>query len=222
MKESVEIRDKEIARILTDVTQVSLLEPFFKDDITLSDAAKELDVKLTTLLYHVTKFMRLGLIEITREEARKGKAVKYYRTTAKVFFVPFDITPSLSLKHLLAHLARPSDEVFIREITRTLQDLSSQWGIDISLDPSGQDDLRIAIRRRDRPRIQDISFNPDEPALMSSTNSLHLDFATAKDLQKDLRALFESYHKKQNPKEQLYLYRIGLTPVQDESLEPKD
>jgi hypothetical protein len=164
----------------------------------------------------------LGLIEVTKEEARKGKAVKYYRTTAKVFFVPFDITPSLSLKHLLSTLSKPTDDVFTREITRTLQDLSSQWGLDISLDPSGEDELRIAIRRKDRPRTQDISFNPDEPALMSSTSSLHLDFVTAKALQKDLRALFESYHKKQNPKEQLYLYRIGLTPVQDESLEPKD
>ncbi len=227
MKELVEIRETEIATILTDVTRVRLLEPFFREDITLTDAAKKLELKLTTLHYHVTKFIRLGLIEVTKKEARKGKAVKYYRSTAKVFFVPFDITPSLSLEHLLATLSKPTDDVFNREITRTLQDLSAQWGIDISLGPSGEEELRIAIRRYDnrrydRPRTEDISFNPDEPALMSSTSSLHLDFATAKALQKDLRELLESYHKKQNPKEQRYLYRIGLTPVQDESLESKD
>jgi hypothetical protein len=222
MKDMVEIRDTETARILTDISQVKLLEPFFYHDITLSDAAKKLEVKLTTLLYHVTKFLRLGLIEITKEEARQGKAVKYYRTTARVFSVPFDITPSLSLKHLLTELDKPSDEIFVREIARTLQDLSSEWCVDISSNSPENNDLRIDIRRKDKPRKQAVSFSPNEPALLSSISGLHLDFATAKALQKDLQELFESYHKKQNPKEQLYLYRIGLTPVQDESLEPKD
>jgi hypothetical protein len=218
MKESVEIRNAEVARLLTDLTQARLLEPFFDNDITLSDAAKKLTIKLTTLLYHVTKFIRLGLLEVTREESRKGKAIKYYQTTAKAFFVPFDLTPSLSLKHLLTHLDQPSDEIFNREMARTLQDMSSEWGVDISK----ESELLIMIRRRDRPRKPDTNFNPKGPALVSFTGEFHFDFATAKALQKDLHELLESYEKKQTQGEQLYFYRVGLTPVQDESLEPKD
>jgi hypothetical protein len=219
MKDSVEIRDTETARILTDITQARLLEPFFDNDTTLSDAAKTLDVKLTTLLYHVTKFMRLELLEVTKEEARKGKAVKYYRTTAKAFSVPFDITPSLSLKQLLTQLTQPTDDVFNREAARTLQEASSEWLLDIFCDEVNG--ITIGIRRKNRPR-EDVSFYPNDPALVSSTGTLHLDFATAKAFQKDLRALLEQYSKKQNPKEQLYFYRVGLTPARDKSFEVKD
>ncbi len=226
MNESVEVRDSNIARVLTDTTQVRLLKPFFCNDVTLSDAARKLNVKLTTLLYHVSKFLKLGLLEVSKEEARKGKAIKYYRTTAKTFFVPFDITPSLSLKHLLHQLTQPNDEVFHREIARMLQDMSSQWGIEVGVEvfsaTSSEDNIEITLRRKGQVREEDVSFNPDEPALMSSQGRLHLDFKTAKSFQQDLRELLEKYHKQQNPKEQLYFYRVGLTPVKDESYEPKD
>jgi hypothetical protein len=222
MKDTVEVRDKEIARVLTDITQVKLLKPFFEKDTTLSDAAQKLEVKLTTLLYHVSKFLKLGLLEVSKEEARKGKPIKYYRTTAKAFFVPFDITPNLSLKHLLNRLSQPDDDVFHREIARMLQDVSLEWGIEVFSNQPASDSLSIALRRKDKPREQDVSFRPEEPALISSLGRLNLDFKTAKALQHDMRELLESYSKKQNPKEQLYFYRIGLTPVQDESFEPKD
>lgn len=218
MKESVEINDTEVAKVLTDLTQVRLLEPFF-NDITLSDAAKQLEVKLTTLLYHITKFMRLGLIEVTKEEARKGKAVKYYRTTAKAFFVPFRITPNLSLKHLLNQLDKPADDVFNREMARAMQEVSAEWGLDIFYHKPEGNELSILIRRKDKPITREVTYNPDGPAIVSFSGDLHLDFATAKALQKDLQELIENYQKKQNPKEQLY---VGLTPAQDESFEPKD
>jgi hypothetical protein len=217
----MEIKNTEVAKVLTDLTQVRLLEPFF-NDITLSDAAKQLEVKLTTLLYHITKFMRLGLIEITKEEARKGKAVKYYRTTAKAFFVPFRITPSLSLKHLLGQLDKPADDVFNREMARAMQEVSAEWGLDIFYHKPEGNELSILIRRKDKPANREVTYNPDGPAIVSFAGDLHLDFATAKALQKDLQELIENYQKKQNPKEQLYLYRVGLTPAQDESFEPKD
>lgn len=225
MKESVEIRNTETARVLTDTTQVKLLKPFFCNSITLSDAAKKLNVKLTTLLYHVNKFLKLGLLEVSKEEARKGKAIKYYQTTAKTFFVPFDITPNLSLKELLHQLTQPNDEVFHREIARTLQDMSSQWGIEVGVEVfsvANEDSVGITLRRKGQPREQDVSFKPDEPALISSQGRLHLDFKTAKAFQQDLRNLLEKYHKKQSSREQLYFYRVGLTAVQDESFEPKD
>ncbi len=222
MKEKVDVTDMEVARVLTDIPQVRLLEPFLKKETTLSDAAKALDVKLTTLLYHVTKFVRLGLLEVAKEEARKGKAVKYYQTTAKAFFVPFDITPSLSLKHLLEHITQPSYDIFNRESAKVLQDISGDWGIEIFSNTTAEKGLTIAIRRRHRSRQQDTGFDPDKPAFFGSIGGFHLDFATAKAFERELRELLEHYHKKQNPKEQLYFYRIGLTPVQDESFEPKD
>jgi hypothetical protein len=222
VKERVEVNNLDIARVLTDSTQVRLLAPFFHGDTTLSDAAKELDIKLTTLLYHVTKFIRLGILEVSKEEARKGKAVKYYRTTAKIFFVPFDKTPNLSLKHLITQLTQPSDEVFNREMAKRMQDLSTEWGIEIFSDDPKERNVTFAFKGKDKPRTSVTSFNPDGPALIGLTGGLNLDFATAKAFEKELRKVLECYHEKQNSKEQLYYYRVGLTPVQDESFEPKD
>jgi predicted transcriptional regulator len=222
MKERVEVNSTDIARVLTDVTQVRLLEPFFDGEITLSDAAKKLNVKLTTLLYHVTKFMQLGILEVSKEEARKGKAVKYYQTTAKAFFVSFDITPSTSLKHLLAQLIQPTGDVFNREITKVLQELSPQWGIEISSNQPKESGVTVFIKRKDRPEQRDIAFDPEGPAVMGAYGSFNFDFSTAKNFQRDLRNLLERYQKLQTSNEQLYFYRIGLTPVRDDSFDPKD
>jgi hypothetical protein len=222
MKERIEVTDVEVARVLTDITQVRLLEPFFDDEITLSDAAKKLNVKLTTLLYHVTKFIRLGVLEVTKEEARKGKAVKYYQTTAKAFFVPFDITPSLSLKHLLTQLTQPTSDVFDRETAKVLQELSPQWGIELFSDKPKESRVSVTLRRKDKPEQRNISFDPDGPAIIGAYGSFNFDFATAKNFQRDLKELLERYKNLQTANEQLYFYRVGLTPVQDESFEPKD
>jgi hypothetical protein len=216
VKDKLEIRDAEVAKVLIDVTQTRLLEPFFNEDITLSEAAKKLEIKMTTLLYHVTKFIGLGLLTVSKEEARKGKAVKYYRTTAKVFSVPFDITPNHSLSHLLGQINQPEQVIFMRETARALQNMTSQWKLDIS------QGLTMTMSRMDKTLPNNISVGRNDPAVMSTAGGLNLDFNTAKTLEKEMRELIKSYMNKQNPKEQLYYYRIGLTPVQDESLGSED
>jgi DNA-binding Lrp family transcriptional regulator len=224
MKERVDVSDTEVARVLTDIPLVRLLEPFFKKETTLSDAAKELNVKLTTLLYHVNKFVRLGVLEVTKEEARKGKAIKYYQASAASFFVPFHITPSLSLKHLLEHITQPSYDIFNREVAKVFENLSSDWGIEICSSKHDAKSVTVSIKRKDKLEQQDTStsFDPDEPAFFGSLGDFHLDFTTAKEFERELRELLERYRKKQTSTEQLYFYRIGLTPAQDESFEPKD
>jgi hypothetical protein len=43
------------------------------------------------LHYHLSHCLRLGLVEIVREQRRAGRAVKYYRAAAKSFFVPAEL-----------------------------------------------------------------------------------------------------------------------------------
>ena len=210
------ITDETAARILTDIDSVRRLEPFMKRDVTLSEAAEELGLKLPHLLYHVNRFIKLGLLRVTHEQKRSGRAVKLYRTTAEVFFVPFRVTPSETLERLLYDLSTPQEKLFYREATRVLQKQSPTWGLAVSYDSDG---IRVALTPHEDGHVDVAStfFSPDAEALFATDGTLKLDFQTAKAFQKDLYDLYKRYNEKQHPKGQTYALRFGLTPVEDES-----
>lgn len=215
------ITSEKAARVLTDSGAVRRLEPFMKRDTTLSEAAQELNLKLPSLLYHVDKFIELGLLEVVREIARKGRAVKVYRSTAHTFFVPYHLTPSETLAQLLGNLISSSERRFHREAARTLQTLDPDWGLNISC-PSDEGISYVLAPRATNflPRLIENVLKPDAPALFLSDGTLELDFGTAKALQKDLVDLFETYRQKQDVGNQGYAYRLGLTPLHEDTFEP--
>jgi hypothetical protein len=213
MKASHDVTNAEVARVLTDLTQLRSITRFF-DEVTLSEAAKDLKIKMTTLLYRVHRWVKLDILEVSREEARKGKAIKFYRVTSKVFYVPFDLTPNESLKDLLRMLS--PTEVFDRELARVLRHMSTDWVIKISKHATKELSTNIELKQMDKKtEPDDTPTKPDDPAILSGFGFLELDFATAKALEKD-------YEKKQIKNTQSYVYRIGLTPVVNTSFEPRD
>ena len=210
------VTDETAARILTSTDSVRRLEPFMKRDTTLSEAAKELGLKLPHLLYHVNRFVDLGLLEVVREQKRGGRAVKFYGATAKTFFVPFQVTPSETLERLLYDLSTPQEKLFHREAARVLQRQSPTWGLAVSYDDGG---VRIALTPHKDGRVETASafLSPEAEALFAIDGTLTLEFQTAKALQKDLFELYKTYAEKQHPKGQTYAIRLGLTPVEDET-----
>ena len=214
------VTDPEAANLLADPAQLELLEPFFRGDVVLGELAKELGVKLNTLLYRVNKLIELGLVEVVREEPRRGKPVKIYRATAESFFVPFESTTSVSLGGMLAGLTREGERLFYREAARALQTFASSWGLHIVLNE--QKKLMLVITDSQGGYTEasiDIFFGPSAPALFLGDGWLTLDFATAKKMQRELFDLFKRYTDAQKPGEQRYAYRLGLTPVVDASPE---
>ena len=208
------VTDGEAARILTDTAQLRLLEPFFKRETTLSDAAAELSVRLNTLLYRVNKFIELGLLTVVREEPRRGKAVKVYRASAEDFFVPFDVMASSSLEELLVSLLGDTEKIFYREAAKAFQTALTQ-GVHVTLT---HNQLSVVLGERERGKaFVDTFFGPSSPALFFGDGTLELDFQTAKALQKDLFSLFERYRDQQTSGAQRYAYRLGLTPLSNES-----
>ncbi|CAN5839698.1 helix-turn-helix domain-containing protein [soil metagenome] len=209
------IANAEAARLLTDTTQLRLLEPLFKLEAVLSEVAAELGVKLNTLLYRVNKFVELGLLAVVREEPRRGKAVKVYRATAEEFFVPFDVMGSLSLEQLLLGLLGDVEKVFHREAAKTFQETLQTKGVHVALN---EGHMSVVLGDRERgTAFTEAFFGPGSPALFIGDGNLELDFATAKALQKDLFELFERYSTQQTPGAQRYAYRLGMTPLTDES-----
>jgi hypothetical protein len=219
--ERVTITRPEVARALIDLRTAQRLEPFMKRELTLSEAAHELKVKLPALLYHVERFLGFGLLSVTRIKTRAGRPLKLYRSTAQSFFVPYHLTPSETLAQLLGDLMAPTERRFHREAARTLQSLDPDWGLHISCHTDEGMSYALAPRGTNFvPRLLESVLKPDAPALFLSDGTLELDFETAKELQRALIDLFESYRQKQQPGRQRYAYRFGLTPVHDEHFDP--
>ena len=217
-KERITITRPEVAHALTEFRTAQLLEPFMKRDLSLSEAARELRVKLPVLLYHINKFLAFGLLEVVRTEPRAGRPVKYYRSTAETFFVPYQLTSSETLAQLLEELMAPTEQRFHREAAYTLQTLDPDWGLNISAHPD--EGVTYALAPRTTNYVPDAVsriLEPNAPALFVINGTFELDFETAKTLQRELSDLFSRYDKKQKPGSQHYAYRLGLTPVVDET-----
>lgn len=217
-RERLTITEPEVARVLVENRSARLLEPFIKRALSLKEAALELGVKLPKMLYHVKRFLELGLLEVVSEERRKEHPVKRYQSTAKAFFVPFHVTLSETLERLLGELTAFDTGRFHREAAHTLQNISSTWGLYVAL--HGEDGVSYALTpdRKGLPKpFLDVLFGPDAPAIFSTEGTLKLDFETAKALQKDLAELYKRYHDKKNDKGRTYAYRLGVTPVRGET-----
>lgn len=219
-RERLTIADPEVARVLVENRSAQLFEPFMKRALSLNEAAQELGVKLPKLLYHVKRFLELGLLEVACVERRNGRPVKRYRSTAKTFFVPFHVTPSETLERLLSELTAYDTKRFHREAAYTLQNISPTWGLHVAL--HGEDGVSYALTpdREGLKPLLDVLFGPDAPAILSTEGTLKLTFETAKALQKELDELYKRYREQQSDKGKPYAYRLGLTPLHDESFSP--
>jgi hypothetical protein len=56
-------------------------------------------------LYRIRTFLAAGLISIVREEPRRGRAIKVYRSVHDAYFIPLEITPFGTLEDRLMEAA---------------------------------------------------------------------------------------------------------------------
>ena len=87
------IENPEAAQIISNQKARRFLECFLAQERSVSQVATELRVDMSSVIYRVNQFMRLGLIMLTRVEPRGGRAINYYRTVEDAFFVPFSVVP---------------------------------------------------------------------------------------------------------------------------------
>jgi hypothetical protein len=118
----------------------------------------------------VHRWVKLGILEVSREEARKGKAIKYYKTTSQVFLVPFALTPSENLNILLSRMSSPLHELFHRELTKVMLEMSLDWVVKISgsKDKDGRQEVMFTLKRVDEVEAEEPQFDMKKPAILSS------------------------------------------------------
>lgn len=91
MKSSIEISDRRAADAFVSQRQREIVQTLIGEELTLGALSRMTGLRLALLHYHVAKLIGLGLVEVVREQPRAGSALKFYRATAKAFFVPAEL-----------------------------------------------------------------------------------------------------------------------------------
>ena len=203
------VHNPEAAAILTNPHTLRQLEPFLARDVTIKEVARETGEKPNTVLSRVRRFLRLGLVEVVREEPRQGRAVKVYRSTADGFFVPFEATSAESLEAALAERDAYWQDLLRRNVVRSRLERVETYGTRIYRDARGRLQVQMALT----PEQNHTTLASDDPAVLSAwRDAVYLDFGDAKALQREMFNLLKRYQQKRGA--QRYIVRLGLAPVQ--------
>ena len=92
MRETLPITDPKAASVFASPRQRRILLSLIEDERSLGQLAERTEVPLNLLHHHIRKFIRLGLVNLAREQTRAGAPIKYYRATARAFFVPAELS----------------------------------------------------------------------------------------------------------------------------------
>lgn len=213
--------DPAAARVLADAYTRMYFEPFVWRERRVSDVARELGVSKTAMLYRVRQFLRLGLLEVTRSEARAGRAIRYYRSSSRGYFVPFAATSADSIHALYEASLDSARRGVLSVLTQAWSALADdpRWfGLYTYGDDHG---LKSHVLLPYPPEIDneglthgllDILLADDQPALWDNTTTLQLRPADAKALQRELHDIHQRYRTVEAANGQTYLIRLTLAP----------
>ena len=209
------IEDPDAASVLADVEQRRYLLPFIREELSLSEAARRLNVKPTALLYHINKLLALGLLEVSQVKPRKGRSSKLYRASAERFFIPFSLTQAATVQSLSLGTSLRFERAFQHDLIGAEMDIGDDWGIAIYVMNDGGLSVDLTTSREHPAEETAFVLAADHPAVWSSWLELNLSFKEAKSLQKELVDLWSRYKQKRDPDELSYTLRLGLAPVKE-------
>ena len=115
------VTDPKQATLLTEPKSKSFFKPFLAAERSATEAAEELDCKLNTVLYRIKTFLAAGLLEVSRVQKRKGRAIKYYRSVHDAYFLPFANTPYATLEERLEVQGAPIFADLLRSYAAALR-----------------------------------------------------------------------------------------------------
>lgn len=194
------------ARILLDPKHARFVAPFLGRERLIGEVAEEIGAPLSTTYRHVTRYCKAGILEVAREQKRKGRALRFYRTVADAFFVPNRLrrTPQNVWQDSFERAAK-------RGLEHVYSEHLADWG---ELIFRNEADI-FSISLAETPGQPVTSLEPGAPAMATiAHDAVYLDFADAKRLQHALNTLLKTYAAKRGA--QRYLLRLSLVPLPED------
>jgi DNA-binding Lrp family transcriptional regulator len=202
------VRDPDAAAWLLGPARLRQLEPFLGSARSVGDAAERTGEKPNTVLRRVTRLLKLGLLEVAEIVPRAGRPIRLYRTTADVFFVPFEATGADSLESAIAERDVDHERLLRRNVVRARREAFGSWGTRIYRDARGRLQVQTALS----PDANVTLLDDDMPVALSAwRDQLYLDFADAKALQRELFDLVLRYGRRSGA--QRYIVHVGLAAI---------
>jgi len=215
----LEVANPVQARLLTDPTSRTLLEPFIGFEKSVTQAAGELGCSVQRLHYRVRQFQDAGLLEETRQEPRAGRPVRLYRAVADGFHIPFAFTPFADMEALIARQHAPTDRLRNRASARLALE-SSGGGRRIYRD-AASGELNIESDALAPETLHDASAFSRDSAGNDVTLEVYLKHEAARTFALELRDLCARLQDASLPETQgqRFLVHLGLLPLTSEDAE---
>ena len=206
------VTDPAWAQVLLDPRKSAFYTPFLGQNCTVSEAARLGGVSVNTAYARVRRLLKLGLLLVSGQQRRAGRAVKLYRMVAEQFFVPYEVTTHESYAALLfAYLDLPSARALSRSVAHTREKTAPQYGLELFRTHDG-----LYTRPATAPGVYVHADGPSSPALYNMAADLMLTHTEAKTLQRELDELWQRHQRREPEGRQRYLLRLGFTPVWDD------
>lgn len=192
MRERMVVSDARTASVFSNMRQRRLLLELIAQELSLQEIASKVKLPLNLAHYHVTRLLKLALVDMTREQPRSGRAVKHYRASARSFFVP-------------AHLASPSPG---KELAAELR-----ASLDCTHDRDPSDGTLYFVDDRSSPRMRRMQSPTSATVAIESWHRLVLTKVEARLLESELKALLSRFEGRSSGKAKSYLAYCALTPA---------
>ena len=184
------IDDPRAAAVFSDPLRRRLVLRLIGQEQSIAALAAATGMELKRVHYHVTALLDLGLLLVTQERARAGRAVKMYRAAAEAFYVPDVLGHNGPQEALAANLA--DSLAAVRRRTRS--------GVVYHLDQGS-------------PRMQAVcTRQATHPVIAERWKVLRLSRAQAERLAEDLTRCLKTYTDSQERGARGYLVHIALAP----------
>jgi predicted ArsR family transcriptional regulator len=85
---TIDIKEPAAAAVFANLRQRQVLMTLIEREYSLSQLAEQTGTPLNLLHHQIRKLLNAGLVRITRQKRRAGAPIKFYRATARAFFVP--------------------------------------------------------------------------------------------------------------------------------------
>ncbi len=204
------------ARLLTNADEAKWLTPFLGRETTIKAAASELELPMLGMYRGVKKLEQLGLLQVSRIEARKGRSVQHYRSSSDAYFVPYSVSPEGTLERLLENSEHVWRKDLVRSLSRSFREAQENSSLELGLRLYRCDDRVYFVHALGSGETGSVGLTQsflalEAPAIRHEWVMLRLGFARAKELQRRMADLLNEY--KNDEQGTAYLACTTLAPM---------
>jgi len=91
MRDVIIIKDPKVAKLLADETRRDILRLLSIRELSICQIAKILNKNVSSIVHHIKKLEKAGLVELSRKSMKGNIVEKFYRASARRFIVSFSL-----------------------------------------------------------------------------------------------------------------------------------